>query len=396
VSWRDSMVPASFRGVEFLVESDERSGGRAGEAHVTPGSNDPPYVEDTGIKGRSFRLDGFLVGADCLEARNRLLDALELEGSGDLQHPTYGVRRVSVADFSVRYSSKQGGLVTLSMTFLETTAEPRWVLDVLSPVGTVAAAASTFADTSLALFLEQYVTVPYSAEMQAQLSNLSHTVNQIASTKALADDAAASLEQQSFQLAHDSAALLASPGTLATALRGIVASLASGLRYAASGLDPLAALLQLFDEDPGERPQDSTPEGEIAATSFDAMASMTKREVLGSAAGICAGQAHESYEDAVGARASVTSRIDQYCETTQDESYDSMTGLRRALAQAVPGPDADLPHVESVSVPASVPSLVLSYTLYGDLNHEEGILARNKVADPTYLPGGVALEVLSK
>jgi prophage DNA circulation protein len=389
------MAPASFRGVEFWVESDERSGGRDGEAHAVPGSEAPPYVEDTGRKGRVFRLDGFLVGEDCLSARGSLLTALELEGSGDLVHPAYGVLRVSVQDYSTRYTSREGGKVTLSITFAETTAEPVYVLDVLAPEGTVAAAAEPFQEASLAEFLSSYVVVPYSAELQAQLATLTQAVSQVMSVKALADSDAASLHQQITALTRDASALAGSPLSLAQSTRGLLASLATGLRAATSGVDPLIALLSVYKADPGERPDDSTPDGAAAAAGFDAMASLNKREVLAQAAGMCAATAYTSHEEAVGARTRVTDLMDDYAETAEDSTYTSMTGLRRALCQAVPSPESDLPHIEKLTLPGSLPSIVVSYTVYGDLDHEADMLTRNKVSDPTYLPGATALEVLS-
>lgn len=395
MSWREQMTPASFRGVEFLVESDERTGGRDGESHSMPGSDAVPFVEDTGIKGRVFRLEGFLVGADCLEARNSLLTALELPGSGELVHPTYGVRRVQVQDFASRYSSKAGGLVTLSLTFAETSAEPSFAVDVISPDGVVETAASTFRDASLAQFLAQFVVVPYSAEMQAQLSGLAGAVQQVSAVRAMGDDAAAALWYQSTALAQDSAALLADPARLASSIRALLGTLTTGLKDAASGLSPLTALLTIYNANSTPRPPAATPDGVTNANSFDALDRFTKREVLDQAAGITAANQYETHEDAVGARAQVTDTIDTYCESIQDDSYDTMMGLRRALCQAVPAPDQTLPHLREVSTPSSVPSLVLSYTLYKDLAHEEGLLRRNRVADPTYLPAGVPLEVLS-
>ena len=42
-----------------------------------------------------------------------------------------------------------------------------------------------------------------------------------------------------------------------------------------------------------------------------------------------------------------------------------------------------------------MPSLALSYALYGNIDHSDEIVARNKVQHPGFVPGGIQLEVLA-
>jgi prophage DNA circulation protein len=43
----------------------------------------------------------------------------------------------------------------------------------------------------------------------------------------------------------------------------------------------------------------------------------------------------------------------------------------------------------------ALPAVVLAHRLYGAADRAEDIVARNHVANPLFVPGGVALEVLS-
>ena len=57
--WRDAMLPATFRGVEFHVELDTRASGRRTVVHEYP-KRDLPYSEDMGRAAIRFSFTGYL------------------------------------------------------------------------------------------------------------------------------------------------------------------------------------------------------------------------------------------------------------------------------------------------------------------------------------------------
>ena len=93
MSWREKLRPASFRGVPFFVDDTSTSTGRKIQLHEYP-KRDLPYSEDLGKVSKSYAIRAFVVGEDCFEQRDALLDALEQEGSGTLVHPTLGTINV--------------------------------------------------------------------------------------------------------------------------------------------------------------------------------------------------------------------------------------------------------------------------------------------------------------
>ncbi|MCF5200367.1 DNA circularization protein [Pseudomonas syringae] len=115
-TWRDSLLPASFRGVGFFIEKAVVPAGRKGQLHEFP-QRDEPYFESLGKQSKVHTLTGFIVGPDCFEQRDKLLQALEQEGAGELVHPWLGRVQVQVGECGVTHNLSEGGLVRLDLKF---------------------------------------------------------------------------------------------------------------------------------------------------------------------------------------------------------------------------------------------------------------------------------------
>ena len=76
MNWRDRLLPASFRGVGFWIDQAKSPVGRKGQLHEYP-QRDLPYFEDLGQQAKTHDITAFIIGADCLEQRDKLLKALE-------------------------------------------------------------------------------------------------------------------------------------------------------------------------------------------------------------------------------------------------------------------------------------------------------------------------------
>lgn len=116
--WRDRLVPASFRGVQFHVEAGSRSGGRRLAPHEYP-KRDDPYTEDMGRRGRAFGITAYLVGPGFRAARDALIVALEQEGAGQLVLPTGMSMQVLCGTYNSSERRERGGFVEIDMQFFE-------------------------------------------------------------------------------------------------------------------------------------------------------------------------------------------------------------------------------------------------------------------------------------
>ena len=123
MAWTDNLRKASFRGVEFGVDTSSDSGGRRTVTHEFPGRNDP-YTEDLGRKARTYAIEGFLVGETVIADAKKLIDALEDDESGELIHPLLGTLQVLCTDYEQSFDKTEGRVVRFSMSFAEEGTRP--------------------------------------------------------------------------------------------------------------------------------------------------------------------------------------------------------------------------------------------------------------------------------
>lgn len=119
MSWKDQLQDASFRGVGFKVESESAGVGRRVETHEYP-NRDKPYTEDLGKVTFRPTITAYVIGDDCFEQRDRLIEALNKPGPGTLVHPTYGEMAVCVdGEIQVNSSSQDGRMFRFDLRFVE-------------------------------------------------------------------------------------------------------------------------------------------------------------------------------------------------------------------------------------------------------------------------------------
>ncbi|HHH3609427.1 TPA: DNA circularization protein [Enterobacter roggenkampii] len=119
MSWKDRLQEASFRGVPFKFEGEGAPVGRRVETHEYP-NRDKPYTEDLGKVTFRPNITAYVVGDDCWEQRDRLIEALNKPGPGTLIHPTYGELSVCVdGEIKVSSTSGEGRMVRFDLLFVE-------------------------------------------------------------------------------------------------------------------------------------------------------------------------------------------------------------------------------------------------------------------------------------
>ena len=79
MAWRDQLRTASFRGATFFYRDAGADLGRRQQRHEYPG-RDLAWHEDLGRKTREFSIRGYVLGADYMVDRDRLIEAIETLG----------------------------------------------------------------------------------------------------------------------------------------------------------------------------------------------------------------------------------------------------------------------------------------------------------------------------
>lgn len=119
MTWKDRLQDASFRGVPFKVEEESSGVGRRVETHEYP-NRDKPYTEDLGKVSFRPSLTAYVVGEDCFDQRDRLIEALNKSGPGTLVHPVDGEMSVCVdGEVRVSTSRSEGRIVRFDLKFVE-------------------------------------------------------------------------------------------------------------------------------------------------------------------------------------------------------------------------------------------------------------------------------------
>jgi len=122
--WRDALVPASFKGAPFHVETSQRAGGRRTVVHTYPKRN-IPYSEDMGREPTRWTFNGYLIHFDKGFPGNLLTQiatlnaALDSDDAGLLIHPLIGSMLVMCERWSYADSKDKGGFIQYDMQFVE-------------------------------------------------------------------------------------------------------------------------------------------------------------------------------------------------------------------------------------------------------------------------------------
>lgn len=118
MAWQDRWRPASFRGVEFKVDTGAKAGGRRGVTFEFP-KRDMPSDEDMGRRAQRWAVSGYVIGPDYDIDASFLEDALNAEGPGLLIHPLMGEMLVRCETYTRSERKDQGNLAAFDMTFVE-------------------------------------------------------------------------------------------------------------------------------------------------------------------------------------------------------------------------------------------------------------------------------------
>ena len=113
--WTESRQDASFRSVPFVITDNTLRRGRQVALHVYP-FRDDPWPEDLGRSPRVTSFRGFVVGDDADERIERLVEAAEQPGPGELIHPSLGALTVMVLTFACSDEAGRGRVWSFEMS----------------------------------------------------------------------------------------------------------------------------------------------------------------------------------------------------------------------------------------------------------------------------------------
>lgn len=122
MSWSETLLDASFRGVPFEVVDESLQWQRALAEHGTP-FKDGDSVVDLGRGARRFPMQIIVYGINYEIELQNLLAALDQRGPGELIHPIYGSLSVVTQNVDVKHVADSPDAAQVNLLFVEDTPD---------------------------------------------------------------------------------------------------------------------------------------------------------------------------------------------------------------------------------------------------------------------------------
>ncbi|TKI08667.1 DNA circularization protein [Martelella alba] len=119
MAWADSLLDASFRGVQFDIINTRDSVQRDIAQHEYPYKNGA-NIEDLGAKPRSLQVQAVFWGDDYESRLQSFLAALDTQGAGELIHPVFGsMPSMQCFLYQVNHEAESPDYCTIDIQFLQ-------------------------------------------------------------------------------------------------------------------------------------------------------------------------------------------------------------------------------------------------------------------------------------
>lgn len=395
MAWRDNIRPASFRGIPFKVDMSQFTSGRRVALHEFP-DRDDAFPEDLGGVGKSFRVDGHILGDDYFEQKTNLLAALEKQGPGELIHPYFGTLLVQIGPVSVDEDVREGRFAKISFQCYKVPSViyPKPVNDKGAILGdkaggAIEAAKSKF-DGIFSVAKLPGFAVDTARKGVSQISEIFSNATKGVRTNA---DAVADLAYGIRNLQAEVNDLLQQPAKLSQRLLDSFALLEDAV---GAPRGRLQAYSKFFGYSGDPILGAVTPTRTIERRNQDAYDAFIRQVAVANAANQVSEIEFESTDDALETREQLREEIDDILLTTDDDTvYAAFEDLQAAVVNLLPDLDSDLPNLQTIQIQNTQPSLVVAYDLFESAEVESDLVTRNNIRNPAFVPIDKELEVLN-
>lgn len=391
--WLKTLWPASYKGMPFQVEEDSEEGGRRKAVHQYPGRDDP-FIEDMGEDKRDFSVTAY-VASDAADTDAAGVIAICAQpGAGMLVLPAHGPIKVQCTTFKRKRSKDKHGFIALELAFIRDGAAS--ALPSVRSLANLVFVAADAMQAALAVLCTAAIVARGQADyvVSAAVSAVQDTalLFEDIRTSAPTDTAVSATMRVAIHALHDDAQNLIHRLTgVDPDLGNRIAAISRGLGDGLAAPAARGAFLPLLDMLP---PLVVDPAGTMSA-----QAATGNANAIRAVARLCAlTVAAESIARDAGI-ADRPSGITLRADLT--ELFDAeIAGLDMANADVIDGAQAlrgsavdylsrlilDLAPVISAASNLPLPSLLWAWRLYADPSRGAELVARNKVAHPSFMP----------
>ncbi|WP_247840008.1 DNA circularization N-terminal domain-containing protein [Pseudomonas sp. MWU12-3103b] len=406
MNWRDRLLPASFRGVGFWIDQAKTPVGRKGQLHEYP-QRDLPYFEDLGQQAKTHDLTAFIIGADCLEQRDKLLKALEA-GSGELVHPWLGRLQVKVGECDMTHTRQDGGLVTFSLKFYPDRPLP-FPTATVSTQKVLLAKADTLLGSAVARF-EQAMTL-----IKAARIGIANLRNSLTGVYEVIKEQLKPLIEQYKQITELVKAVKELPKEVAAEFKGLLGDIKELKAFAKEGYRGVIADVSQQLEAIRKLDAPKITTGKDTNAAAQAMADLVQDTMLVKVAQWVASMPVATPPVKLTSTASVAHQADQPVTRQEVPVTDEMKALQKAVGVAIDPmldkadpkhhqaindvKEALMAHLKAVassgvrqvtkSFQESLPALVVAYKQFADATRVTQVTQSNAMNHPGFSPNDV-------
>ena len=396
MGWRERLRPASFRGVPFFVDGSQFTSGRRVVFHEYP-DRDDPYSEDMGKVGKTWKVEGHILGVDYDKIKKKLIKACEEEGSGELIHPYYGTLKVNCGAISIDEDTKEGGIAKVSFQFYESGDNrfPKKIngkLGLLVGKATAALSAAKKAhDTAVTIAKAPGQVV---AALRETVGAAMDAFTAATSVVAVIADEMALLAFSIRNLKAEVNDLMQSPIKLSQRVLDSLALLEGACSTSKGRYEALQTLFDFGDNDPVI--PGTTPSRDLERSNDVAFSNLIKQAAIIEAAKTTGEIEFESVEEANAVREELRTLIENQIETTTDDDiFQGFKDLLAELVELLPDVDSDIPAIQEITLEQTTPALLVAYDLFLSPEVEPDLITRNKIRHPGFIPPFKILEVIN-
>jgi prophage DNA circulation protein len=400
MAWRDRLQKASFRGVEFYVDSADVDFGRRNVLHEYP-YRDDPYGEDLGRKARTYNLTAYLLGEEYPEQRDRLIAAIEDRSEpGTLIHPTLGSIDVIPADgCKTSWSKNEGGIEYLTLVFVQAGENqyPKADIDTRAAILTKAETAQeTVATTFEAKFDTDGFPEFVATDAETVSVAMADQIEAAGNAYPVDPEISPVLFGSVSDFVSEKSTLVRNPRSFVARVQEITNALDQVFPDALNAYKAFKRLLA-FGDDFVPVPTTTTTR-ERQAQNRKAQVDLVRREALIGMAKAVPDIDFDSYDDAVVFRDEVATYLDDEIltigDTDDDEVLQAFVDLHTAVVADVTTRGGNLERVKTVRLRETLPALAVTYEQYDSAERDQDLIDRNKIRHPGFVPGGSELQVL--
>ena len=406
-TWRDQMLPASFRGISFLIPQASVPVGMKVQLHEFP-QRDEPYAEQMGKQAQVHRLVCWIIGDDCFERRDKFMEAVQTPGAGELVHPWLGRMQVKAGEAELTHDFKQGGMAAFAVTFYPD-IPLKFPTAKVNTQQQVVKASDSLLDSALARYKSAMAKVDQArlglARLRNSLSGVYTVIQQQFSTiigaftnltgfvQSLmnAPDSLSSLFSSYFSefsvddyLGDDSGSSYRNSVATATQQSEAVASIntvsdsggvdAAAASQATANLVQDALLVQvalIISEMPVASQPVST--ATVASVEQQAVQPIVRPEV-------------PVADDVIELRDNLNEAIFQASLKADPEHYMVLNTLRQTIVKHLTAVAESGVRLVEITPPETLSALVLAYRRFGDATRESEVVQRNRLRHPGFVP----------